>query len=123
MSREDHLGAYAKGWQEGDIDTVMGSLADNFVFNDPAAGAIPKTGMAAHMTGMAKMVSEARGVQDQQPFMELTEIVTKDEDEVLTCWCWWSIPGTNFSGAGLIKVGDDGVISEAITYNAPPAEG
>ncbi len=123
MSREEHLGAYAKGWQEGDIETMMGGLADSFVFKDPAAGEIPKSGMAAYFAEMAKMVSEARGGQDQQPFMELSEIVTQDGDDTLTCWCWWSIPGTDLAGAGLIKVGDDGVRSEAITYNAPPAEG
>jgi len=121
MSRADHLGTYAKGWQDGDVDTLMTSLADGFVFNDPMVGEVPKNDMASYFAGMAKMVSEARGGADHQPFMELSEIVTQDEGDTLTAWCWWSVPGTSFAGAGLIKAGDEGIRSEVITYHAPPA--
>jgi hypothetical protein len=122
MSRADHLGTYAKGWQEGDVDTIMTSLADSYVFDDPMAGEIPKAGMPNYFAEMTKMVSEARGGQEHQPFMELSEIVTQDEGNTLTAWCWWSIPGTDFAGAGLIKAGDEGIRSEVITYYAPPVQ-
>ncbi len=29
---------------------------------------------------------------------------------------WWSVPGTEIKGSGLIKVGPGGVRSETITY-------
>jgi hypothetical protein len=112
MSRGEHLEAYAKGWQEGDIDTIMGSLADGYTFDVPNAGVIPKAGMVDYFAEFQNVVSEARGGQSDQAFMELSEIVTQDEGDTLTAWCWWSIPGT-----------DDGVKSEVITFYAPPAEG
>ena len=48
--------------------------------------------------------------------MELTEVTTNEDGGLLTAWCWWSIPGTALQGAGLIKVGDDGVRSEKLAY-------
>jgi len=122
MSRQEHLGAYATGWQTGNIDTIVSSVTDGYTFDDPNAGVIPKAGMADYFAGLKAAVTEARGGRDDQPFMELTEIVTQDEGDTLTAWCWWSIPGTPFAGAGLIKAGDDGIRSEVITYHAPPAE-
>ena len=46
--------------------------------------------------------------------MELTELVTSEKDGVLTAWCWWEILGTLMKGSGLIKVTDNGVISERL---------
>jgi hypothetical protein len=34
----------------------------------------------------------------------------------------FGVPGTSMAGAGLIKLGDDGIRSEVITFYAPPAE-
>ena len=48
--------------------------------------------------------------------MELIEVTTSEDGGILTAWCWWSIPGTEFQGSGLIKVGDSGVQSEKLTY-------
>ena len=119
MSREQHLGAYATGWQTGDIDTIMSSLADGYTFDDPNAGVIPKDGMPDYFAGFHDTIAGMGGARPGQPFMELTEIVTQDEGDVTTAWCWWAIPGTPLAGAGLIKVGDDGVRSEVITFHAP----
>jgi hypothetical protein len=48
--------------------------------------------------------------------MALTEVVTHEEEGVLTAWCWWAIPGTSIKGSGLIKINAQGVRSEVITY-------
>ena len=42
---------------------------------------------------------------------------------MLTAWVWWSIPNTSIQGAGLIKVGDHGVVSERLAYYTPLPEG
>ena len=123
MSRDQHLDAYARGWQAADIGTLMGSLADDYVLDVPTSGKIPKAGMEAYFEEFKAMVAEACGGTAPDPFMELTEIVTSDDGETTTAWCWWAIPGTAMAGGGLIKVGDDGVRSEVITFYAPPAEG
>ena len=35
MSRSDHLGAYARGWINGDAEAILGATTDAFVFDDP----------------------------------------------------------------------------------------
>ena len=119
MSSSDHLGAYAGGWTNGDSAAILAAVADGFVFDDPNAGRIAKSDLAAYFTQLSEAVDAIRDGAPQVNFMDLTEVVTHEEDGVLTAWCWWSIPGTDLQGSGLIKVGDGGVVSERITYYAP----
>ena len=46
-----------------------------------------------------------RGTESETQFMELSEVVSHEEEDGLTAWCWWAIPGTEIKGSGLIKVG------------------
>ncbi len=114
MSAADHLGAYADGWTNGDADKIIGSLADSYVLDDPNEGKITKAEFANYFAGMKEAVASMRGGYDAGSFMELTEVTTNEDGGVVTAWCWWSIPGTALQGAGLIKVGDDGVRSEKL---------
>ena len=116
MSAADYLGAYAEGWTNGDADKIIGSVSDGFVLDDPNAGKIGKADFANYLVGMKEAVASMRGENYSGPFMELTEVTTREEGGVLTAWCWWSIPDTALRGAGLIKVGDSGVQSERLTY-------
>jgi hypothetical protein len=116
MSASEHLGTYAEGWTKGDAELILKAAADNFTFNDPNAGVIPKSEFAAYLEGMKETVSSLRGGTLPEPFMELSEVVTKEEEGVLTAWCWWAVPGTQIKGSGLIKVESEGVQSEMIAY-------
>ncbi len=117
MTAVDHLGVYAEGWTKGDADKILSSVTDNYVFDDPNAGEIRKAGFAAYLAEFRETVESLRsGAAGDGPFMELSEIVTSEAEGVLTAWCWWAIPGTPLQGSGLIKVGDDGVQSERITF-------
>lgn len=117
MAAANHLAGYAKGWTHGNVDKILGSVTDDYIFDDPNAGEIPKSGIAPYLTGLKETVSSIRGeAADGETLMELTEIVTSETDGVLTAWCWWTIPGTPMQGSGLIKAGDHGVKSERITY-------
>ena len=122
MSAADHLGTYAAGWTNGDADTILGVAHDSFVFDDPAAGKIANADFAAYMAGLKETVASIRGSDYDGNFMDLTEVVTKEEAGEITAWCWWAIPGTDIQGSGLIKVASDGVASERIAYYAKPAE-
>ena len=116
MSAADHLGTYAEGWTKGDADTILKALSDDYTFDDPNAGKIAKSKFAEYLSGMKETVRSLRGGNLAEPFMELSEIVTQENEGVITAWCWWAIPGTDIKGSGLIKVGADGVHSEVITY-------
>ncbi len=116
MSAVDHLGAYAEGWTNGDADKIIGSLSDDYVLDDPNEGKVGKADFANFLAGMKEAVASMRGEDYSGPFMELTEVTTREDGGVLTAWCWWSIPGTTLQGAGLIKVGDNGVQSEKLAF-------
>ncbi len=113
MSAADHLGAYAEGWTNGDADKIIGSLADGYVLDDPNDGMIGEADFAKHLAGMKEAVASLRGEDYSGPFMELAEVTIREDGGVLTAWCWWSIPDTAFQGAGVIRVSDDGVQSDA----------
>ena len=116
MNAADHLGVYADGWNKGDSDTILKAVSDEFTFDDPNSGKITKSEFAEYLSGMKETVRSLRGGNIPDPFMELTEVVTQEDQGVLTAWCWWAVPGTEIQGSGLIKVGPEGVRSEVITY-------
>ena len=116
MSAADHLGVYAEGWTKGDAETILRATTDDFTFDDPNAGTIPKSEFAEYLSGMRETVQSLCGGSIPDPFMELSEVVTQESEGVLTAWCWWAVPGTEIKGGGLIKVASDGVRSETITY-------
>ncbi len=57
MSANDHLGAYADGWTNGDADKIIGSLADGYVLDDPNEGKITKAEFANFLAGMKEAVA------------------------------------------------------------------
>lgn len=116
MSAVDYLGTYAQGWTNGDSDTILSVASDSFVFDDPNEGRIAKADFAGYLTGLKEAVAALRGDGYEGVFMNLTEVVTKDDDGILTASCWWEIPGTGIQGSGLIKVAADGVVSERLAY-------
>ena len=115
MAAGDYLNQYAEGWTKGDVQIIVGSLADSYQLDDPNAGMINKHAFAESLAGMWQMVEGIRG-KTSDPLLEVTEVVTQDEQGVLTAWLWWVVPGTPIQGSGLIKVGDHGVISERLCY-------
>ena len=116
MNAADHLGTYADGWNKGDLDTILKAVSVEFTFDDPNSGKITKSEFAEYLSGMKETVRSLRGGNILDSFMELAEVVTQEDQEVLTAWCWWAVPGTEIQGSGLIKVGPEGVRSEVITY-------
>jgi hypothetical protein len=84
--------------------------------DDPNGGKIHKGEFGDYLAGMKEAVSSLCGGSLPEPFMELTEVITHEEEGILTAWCWWAIPGTEIKGSGLIKVDSSGVKSEILTY-------
>lgn len=116
MGAAEYLGTYAQGWIDGDSETILKAVSDDYTFDDPSSGVISKKEFARYLTHLRETVKTARGGSLPTPFMELSEVVTQDNHGVMTAWCWWAIPGTSIKGSGLIKIGAQGVRSEVITY-------
>ncbi len=122
MAAGDYLNQYAEGWTKGDAQIIVGSLADSFELDDPNAGKITKQALAEYLAGMWQMVEGIRG-KTSDPLLEITELVTQEEQGVLTAWVWWAVPGTPIQGSGLIKAGDQGVLSERLCFYTKLPEG
>ena len=84
MSAADYLGTYAEGWTNGDSETILSATSDSFVFDDPNAGKITKRDFAEFFAGLKEAVAAIRGGEQEGPFMELSEVVTKGDDDGLT---------------------------------------
>jgi hypothetical protein len=111
-----HLAAYSEGWINGDVDTVLPSLADDYLLEDPHFGRIPKAGMPAYFERLNSAVRDLRGGAEDLPVMRIGEVMSQEDGELLTVWLWWAVPGTALEGAGLIKIAPAGVVSERLTY-------
>jgi len=116
MSTSDHLGNYAKGWTNGDANLILESITNDYILDDPNVGRISKEKFSDYLDDMKETVRSLSGGNLPKPFMELTEVVTSEENQIVTAWCAWSVPDTNIKGAGLIKVNSSGVYSEVLTY-------
>lgn len=116
MSASDHLGLYAEGWTKGDSNLILKAVSNDYILDDPNVGNISKEKFSSYLDSMKDTVKSLCNGNLPEPFMELTEVVTSEENEILTAWCAWSVPDTNIKGAGLIKVNSAGVFSEVLTY-------
>jgi hypothetical protein len=118
MSAADHLGKYAEGWTKGDADMILSALSDDYTLDGPNTGKVAKRAFSEYLSKMKETVRTLRGGSLPQPFMDLTNVVTREDNGILTAWCWWVVPGTGIQGSGLIKVGPEGVRSEVLAYYA-----
>jgi len=111
-----HLAAYSEGWTNGDVDTLMPALADDYLLDDPHFGRIAKDGMPVYFEVLKAAVRELRGGVEEATVMRIGEVTTREEGALLTVWLWWAVPGTKLEGAGLIKIAPYGVVSERLAY-------
>lgn len=116
MSALDHLGQYAEGWTNGDAGLVLRAISNDYILDDPNVGKISKDKFTGYLNEMKETVKTLCNGNLPEPFMELTEVLTSEEDEITTASCAWAIPGANIKGAGLIKINSTGVFSEVLTY-------
>ena len=117
MPVNDHIAAFAQGWTEGKIDMIMKSLSKDFELDDPNAGRIQKADIPRYFEALVGNVTQIRGDGNRAPLMEMSEVVIKDDVVPVTVWTWWTVPGTPLAGSALVKVGEDGVLSERLTYS------
>ena len=116
MSAENRLAlreSYMQGWYRMDLDLLLDTTADDFVFDDPAEAApVTRTDLAGYMQRWDQRMRDLGG--DNQ--WQLTHQLRRDENGLLTDWEWWEVIGTGVQGAAVILTGNDGVIFERITY-------
>jgi SnoaL-like domain len=118
-SRADRLQNYLAAWKKGDVDLILGTLADNFVLHDPEYGTISKAEYRQYFANLRKAIQAAGGNQPNQAFRESTDVVTREEGDSLIAWVHWSFPGTEIEGASLSRIGAGGIVSQQVFYKTP----
>ena len=116
MDKSEYLDAYFEAVINSDGDALLASVSDSFVFDDPNFGMVPKSEIAAYFSRFIDTVATIRGDRPGEKLMVISDILTRQEGEVMIASCWWSVPDTDIAGAGLFRVGDDGVLSERLSY-------
>lgn len=102
-----------EGWYEMDAEKLLSSIADTFIFDDPAEPEpVTKDTLLAYMASWDHRTKKA-GSQNE---WTLSHEVRKDKNGILTDWEWWELNGTKMQGAAVITTSDDGVLLERITY-------
>ncbi|MGI9511903.1 MAG: hypothetical protein ACR2OL_03295 [Anderseniella sp.] len=111
--RSEKRRAYDQSWDTWDAETLVSTLADGFVFDDPAMpGPIKKADMAAYMASWRDRVGLLGGTGE----IECSDCVEVEQDGAVVSWNWWSFVGTKYEGSAVTRTTDDGVQYERITY-------
>ena len=125
MDRNDHmedmrawLDMWLTGWRTGDAEMVLQSVADDFVHDDPVDGRFGKAEFAVYLEQL--FASEAPFVTraGETVFEEISDVVVHEEGGGLMAWGWWQTASAE--GAGLVRVGPKGVLSEKTAYYSTP---
>ena len=115
--RAEHRARYIEGWNTMDADKLLASVAEDFVFDDPAEPEpVTKATLAAYMPVWPEKAARLGARFD----FEISEKTVQDEDGFLTEWYWWRLAGTEVEGTAVIKTGDEGVIFERLAYYRTP---
>ena len=115
--RAHHRARYIEAWNAMDAEMLLASVADDFVFDDPADPApVTKAKLFAYMPVWPER-AKALGAAFE---FEIVDRVVRDEGGVLSEWYWWRLAGTEVEGMALIKTGDEGVLSERLAYYRTP---
>ena len=116
MDLRQIIETYLKGWELGDGALSLSVTADNFCYDDPNTGRIPRSGFVEFVEAFKRDAVAMGGVDNAIPFLQYSDVVIKDETLPATVWCWWQAVGTELQGCALIKVGEAGVLHEKIAY-------
>lgn len=109
MRRKDLAMAYFKAWGQADAKAILATCTSDFVLDDPDAGPVTSKGLHDFVVELRKKVPGGK-----PPFVVNTDILGNEDWSTVSCW--WSLPGTNICGSGLLKISDQGVMSEKVAY-------
>ena len=116
MPVSEAIKTYLKGWELGDGELSLSATAENFHYDDPNTGRIAREDFIEFVKDFKRAAVELGGEENSSPFLDYTDTVIKDDNLPATVWCWWQARGTPLQGSAVIKVSEEGVISERIAY-------
>lgn len=104
---------YIQAWYDMNIEELLATTGEDFIFNDPAEPQpVTRAMLEAYMHRWNKRIL-AQGTEDQ---WKLSHELRQNKDAVLTDWEWWEVLESGLCGAAIVQTGDKGVLFERITY-------
>jgi hypothetical protein len=117
VSIGDQIETYLNGWRTGDASVLWAQTVEDFFFDDPNRGRITRADYQAYIADIWTEAKQYRGDQQFGRFEDLSEIATGElDDGTVNVWFWWEIAGTPIEGSSLVKINEEGVLSETICY-------
>lgn len=103
---------YIQAWYDMNIEELLATTGEDFIFNDPAEPQpVTRAMLEAYMRRWNKKI-RAQGTEDQ---WKLSHELRQNKDTVLTDWEWWEVLESGLCGAAIVQTGDKGVLFERIT--------
>lgn len=119
MNHLHFLWTYIRAWSEGDAQRACGLLDESFILRDPDYGNFPKTRFVEYFGLVCEAIGRLGGNRPGRPLLEVSDVVTRQENGTMTGWAHWIFPGTTVEGASLFKVGPKGSLSAQLFNKAP----
>ena len=99
------------------VELVLSTLADGFVFDDPALPVpVTKATIADYMATWEERIMALSGAWAY----ENSDEIIQDQDGVLLRWKWWRFTGTHLQGSAVTKTTDQGMTYERLAYYTAP---
>jgi hypothetical protein len=109
---------FLEGWRTGDAGKILRSIADDFVYDDPVDGRLEGAPFAVCLPELFGTAGSPEDGAGGFGFEDVADVVAQEEDGELTAWGWWKT--VSEEGAGLVKVGSQGVRLEKTDYYRHP---
>ena len=104
---------YGRGWDTWDSRLLCSTLAEGFIFDDPAMEEpVTAENMSEYMAGWKDRVKKLGGTG----VITSKDRVRMDIDGAYITWHWWGFEGTKFEGSAMTKTTVHGVLYERMTY-------
>jgi SnoaL-like domain len=105
----DCLRRYIKGWEDDDLDMLLGACADDFIYDDPYDGRMTKAEFADYYRELPDVDGG------------FSEEMVQEAGDGATHWSWWASKPEGAAewtqeGSALTKADADGVHSCKIAY-------
>ena len=80
MNANEYLALYAEGWTNGDASIILKAVTDDYTYDDPNSGVITKSNFSNYFDKLKNIIKHQQGGDLPDPFMELSEVVTKENN-------------------------------------------
>jgi hypothetical protein len=111
------LDRYLQGWAEVNLDEILDATTASYCFCDPLVGTFSRRSLHEYFDLLMHRFSRAGAVKRRDIAFELHGPI-EGRSHLGVIWFWRDAPRIGLTGVTQIEVGEQGVISESVAYDA-----